>query len=206
MFIAPSGNAAHLHFDADHRDVLMYQVFGTKRVVVIHPRHTQKLDPIHSDVLCRTSAIVLETATEEQKTSFLRYTDAQDVVLRPGETIFMPAMTWHYLEYLEPSMSIAYRLGRNPYRRRLAQMFPRPSVDVQALSMLLVDQLEAVRHASWLDKLEAAASSALGSTRRETELEGLCLDIRSTLGNMEPVYTIREYERRRSIREARDSG
>ncbi|AVH67314.1 hypothetical protein CDG77_17640 [Nostoc sp. 'Peltigera membranacea cyanobiont' 213] len=71
---------------------------------------------------------------------------------------------WHYIEYLEPAMSIAYRLGRNPYNRRLANLFPAPSVDVQSLSLLLQDETQArSHHLEWLNKLEAVSHSLAGS-------------------------------------------
>ncbi|MEH2027038.1 cupin-like domain-containing protein [Nostoc sp.] len=198
MFIAASNNYAHLHYDADQRNVLLFQIFGTKRFVLIHPHQTQKLDAIDQANLCRTSGIFLENMSEAEKTDFLRYTNAFDAVLYPGETIFMPMMIWHYIEYLEPAMSIAYRLGRNSYNRRLANLFPAPSVDVQFLSLLLQDETKAQsHHLEWLEKLEAASHSLSGSEsdRRDT-LNYLSLRIRGQYLGLEPIKNIRELRRR----------
>ena len=35
IFLANEGNVGHLHFDGDQRDVLLYQVYGRKRVVLV---------------------------------------------------------------------------------------------------------------------------------------------------------------------------
>ncbi|MEA5568497.1 cupin-like domain-containing protein [Anabaena sp. UHCC 0399] len=203
MFVAGSNNYAHLHYDADQRNVLLFQVFGTKRFILIHPRETHKLDAIDQANLCRTSGFFLENMSEAQKTDFIRYTNAFDVVLRPGETIFMPMMIWHYIEYLEPAMSIAYRLGRNPYNRRLAQLFPAPSVDVQSLALLLMDETVAhSKHTGWLNKLENTSSSSNGSDRdRKAILNYLCLKIRGQYLGFEPIKSMRELTRRQTILE-----
>ncbi|MEH1869193.1 MAG: cupin-like domain-containing protein [Nostoc sp.] len=201
MFVAASNNYAHLHYDADQRNVLLFQVFGTKRFVLIHPRETQKLDAIDEPNLCRTSGIFLENMLEAEKTDFLRYTNAYDAVLYPGETIFMPMMIWHYIEYLEPAMSIAYRLGRNAYNQRLAKIFPAPSVDVQSLSLLLQDETAArSHHLEWLTKLETVSDSWLGSEsdRRDT-LNYLSLRIRGQYLGLEPIKNIRELRRREAM-------
>ncbi|AFZ26493.1 hypothetical protein Cylst_4404 [Cylindrospermum stagnale PCC 7417] len=201
MFVAGSHNYAHLHYDADQRNVLLFQVFGTKRFVLIHPRETQKLDAIDQSNLCRTSGIFLEKMSEAEKTDFLRYTNAFDVVLHPGETIFMPMMIWHYIEYLEPAMSIAYRLGRNAYNRRLAELFRAPSVDVQSLSLLLSDETEVQsHHLEWLNRLEAVSHSFYESeSDRQAALNYLCLMIRQQYLGLEPVKNIRELRRREAI-------
>ncbi|AUT00064.1 hypothetical protein CLI64_06545 [Nostoc sp. CENA543] len=203
MFVAGSKNYAHLHYDADQRNVLLFQVFGTKRFILIHPRETHKLDAINQPNLCRTSGLFLENMSETEKIDFIRYTNAIDVVLYPGETIFMPMMIWHYIEYLEPAMSIAYRLGRNSYNRRLAQMFPAPSVDVQTLSLLLMDETVAQsHHTEWLDKLEHT-SHLFGEQEsdRQAALNYLCLKIRGQYLGFEPIKSMGELSRRQMILE-----
>jgi Cupin-like domain len=201
LFLAGTGNYAHLHYDADQRHVLLYQVFGVKRVVLIHPRHTQKLDPIHRADLRRTSSILLERFTEAEKTDFLKYTHAWDTLLYPGETIFMPAFCWHYLEYLEPSMSVGYRLGRNAHNRRLAALFPAPSIDVQALAIALIESDAAPGdQVQWLDHLETLSQGCFGNpAEQQIALDQYCLEIRHQLLGLEPVFNVREWGRRKAL-------
>lgn len=203
MFAAGGSNYAHLHYDVDQRNVLLFQVFGTKRFVLIHPRETHKLDPIDQPNLCCSSGFFLENMSEVQKTNFLEYTNAFEVVLHPGETIFMPMMFWHYIEYLEPAMSVVYRLGRNPYNRRFAEIFPAPSVDVQSLSLLLINE-ESVKpeHIAWLNQLENVNRSFKGSeSDRQAILNYLCLKMRGQYVGFEPIQTMQELTRRQNILE-----
>jgi hypothetical protein len=43
-FVAGAGNFNHLHYDDDQRDVLLYQVFGRKRFILISAADSRKLD------------------------------------------------------------------------------------------------------------------------------------------------------------------
>jgi hypothetical protein len=201
LFIAGAKNYAHLHYDADQRDVLLYQTFGVKRVVIIHPRQTQKLDPIHRADLRRTSSFFLENLSEAEKINFFHYTQAWDTLLYPGETIYMPAFCWHYLEYLEPAMSVGYRLGRNPYNQRLAKLFPAPSVDVQALAIALINpKMACDSHIKWLEQLDMAHQAAVEApSEQNSNLERLCLEIRQNHLGIELVSSIREWGRRRAL-------
>ncbi|WP_404790463.1 cupin-like domain-containing protein [Altericista sp. CCNU0014] len=201
LFVAGSKNYAHLHYDADQREVLLYQCFGVKRVAIIHPQQTQKLDPIHRADLRRTSSFFLENMSEAEKAAFLTYAQAWDTLLHPGETIYMPAMCWHYIEYLEPAMSIGYRLGRNPYNQRLAALFPAPSVDVQALAIALIHTERArENHTEWLERLETAARTSTGTLAEQSSaLERLCLQTRQRYLGIEPTYSIREWGRQRAL-------
>jgi len=145
-FLANAGNYNHLHFDDDQRHVLLYQVFGNKRFSVISPEQGRKLDaflvfdPALRRAVARTPArdangrVYLHTfPSEAAKDAFLTYVGAADCTLRAGETLLMPALAWHYVEYLETSLSVTFRLGRNPLSRGLSQAFAMPSVLVQEL-------------------------------------------------------------------------
>jgi hypothetical protein len=43
IFVANRGNRAHLHFDGDHRQVLLHQVFGRKQVLLFQPEACVRL-------------------------------------------------------------------------------------------------------------------------------------------------------------------
>jgi hypothetical protein len=96
IFMAGPGSATHLHFDADLRSVLTHQVLGRKRYVLIDPRHTRKLAPGTPPGACYASALHLDHFSDADLTGFLRYVDAWDCILEPGETLLTPATTWHY--------------------------------------------------------------------------------------------------------------
>lgn len=182
-FLANAGNYNHLHFDDDHRGVLLYQVFGTKRFTVISPRQGRKLDafltfdPVLRQALARTPArdangrVYLQTfPNEPAREQFLRYADARDCILRPGETLFMPALAWHYVEYCETALSVTYRLGRNPWNRGLSEAFPMPTVLLQEVGSTLVDAARFSReHQELAAELDALLPARSAEDRRALE-------------------------------------
>lgn len=113
MFVANQGNYAHLHFDGDFRSVLLYQVFGRKRVVMVPLEAQGKISPSMN-----FSKLLLQNLGESEKHHLLRYLGAYDCVISPGETIFFPPSIWHYVEYLDNGMSVNFRFGREQFARR----------------------------------------------------------------------------------------
>jgi lysine-specific demethylase 8 len=116
LFVANRGNSAHLHFDCDHRQVLLHQVMGVKRVILISPRAGRKVMPFGS-----LSALLLEEMPDEEKGRLAAYLGAYDTLLHPGETLFMPALAWHYVEYVDTGMSFSVRFGRGALDRLVAE-------------------------------------------------------------------------------------
>lgn len=112
MFIGNAGNFAHLHFDGDQRQVLMYQVFGKKRVILIPPIAAKKLLP-HQNF----SSICVQHMSARERRSFLRYVGGYECLVRPGQAILMPALFWHYVDYVETSLSVHFRFGQTPHGR-----------------------------------------------------------------------------------------
>lgn len=181
-FVANAGNFNHLHVDDDLRDVLLYQVFGTKRFAIIHPREGRKLDAFltmnekTSSAIAATPSrdangrVFLEDLTEDDKAAFLRYLNARDSILCPGETLFIPALSWHYVEYHETSMSVTYRLGRTPLTRMIANAVPQPTVFLQEVLAKLHDEEAAQRrYPDILRSLEDACSRALDTEQQRME-------------------------------------
>ena len=113
MFVANKGNYAHLHFDGDFRGVLLYQVFGRKRVVMVPLEAQDKIAPSMN-----FSKLLLQNLEEPEKLHLLRYLGAYDCLISPGETVFFPPSIWHYVEYLDNGMSVNFRFGREDFARR----------------------------------------------------------------------------------------
>lgn len=110
MFIANRGNYAHLHFDGDFRHVLLYQVFGRKRVVMVPLESFEKISSAMN-----FSKLLIQNMAEAEKLDLFRYLGAYDCVIEPGETIYFPASIWHYIEYIDTGMSVNFRFGRDSY-------------------------------------------------------------------------------------------
>ncbi len=119
LFIGNRGNYAHLHYDGDHRHVLLYQVFGTKRAILIDPEKGNYLDLLNS-IGPGFSNVYIENKSEDEKLRFVEEIGAYDTILKPGEALYIPMLMWHYLEYVDLGMSINFRFMRNKYGRFLS--------------------------------------------------------------------------------------
>ena len=177
-FLANAGNYNHLHFDDDQRGVFMYEVFGTKRFSLISPKEWRKLSSflVFDGAMRRALAQVpardangriffQDLQDEGAREALLTYLGASDCLLHPGETLFMPALIWHYVEYQDTSLSITYRIGRNRYNRALAELFPQPTLFVQTLGDLLVDETRFfAEHPALGEELDAVLDAAYPDT------------------------------------------
>jgi lysine-specific demethylase 8 len=200
MFLAGPGSSTHLHFDVDKRSVLTHQVFGRKRYVLIDARHTRKLAPGTPPSACYASALHLDHFSPDDLAGFLRWVDAWDCILEPGETLVMPATTWHYIEYVDVALSVTLRLARNPYLRFLAEAMPGTSVELQALARCFRDE-DAIgpAEAAAFAELQAAALRPYESPEvRAGALDILCVALCERLG-LEvagPAYHAADIQRR----------
>jgi Cupin-like domain len=121
VFIANGGNVGHLHFDGDQREVFLHQVYGRKRVVLFQPAaaiHLRTLDGPYSRP--SLSGVYLEQMSLDDKLSLVERAGGYHTVLEPGETIYIPMLMWHHLEYIDNAMSFNIRFGRNRYGRFLS--------------------------------------------------------------------------------------
>ena len=121
IFLANAGNVGHLHFDGDQRDVILHQVYGRKRVVLFPPaaaKHLRTLDGPYSRP--SLAGVYLEDMSLEEKLDWVERAGGYHTVLDPGETVYIPMLMWHHLEYLDDAMSFNYRFGRTRYGRFLS--------------------------------------------------------------------------------------
>jgi cupin-like protein len=121
IFLANAGNVGHLHFDGDQRDVILHQVYGRKRVVLFPPaaaKHLRTLDGPYSRP--SLAGLYLEDMSLEEKLDWVDRAGGYHTVLEPGETIYIPMLMWHHLEYMDDAMSFNYRFGRSRYGRFLS--------------------------------------------------------------------------------------
>ncbi|MGP8060935.1 MAG: cupin-like domain-containing protein [Acidimicrobiales bacterium] len=121
IFVANEGNVAHLHYDGDQRQVLLHQVYGSKRVILFQPAaavHLRTLDgPFTRPSL---AGVNLEDMSLDEKLALVDAADGYHTVLEPGETLYIPMLMWHHLEYLDDAMSLGLRFGRTRYGRFLS--------------------------------------------------------------------------------------
>lgn len=117
IFVANRGNRAHLHFDGDHRQVLLHQLFGRKQVLLFQPEACVNLRTTAGSPW--SSGVYLERMSPREQLDFVAEVGGYHAMLEPGETIYMPALIWHYLGYVDDAMSFNLRFKRNKFGRFL---------------------------------------------------------------------------------------
>jgi hypothetical protein len=164
IFIANAGNVGHLHFDGDHREVFLHQVYGRKRTILFHPASAIRLRTLDGPYTRPSlSGIYLEHMSLEEKLSLVDLADGYHTILEPGETIYIPKLMWHHLEYVDDAMSLGIRFGRNrlgrflsvdnfhrdPYIQNVASKLTGPDDKLAAFTPLVEDiKAEYMRPAS----------------------------------------------------------
>ena len=115
MFFGGEGAKVALHFDIDMSHVFLNQIHGRKRVLLFPPDQSRNL---YRHPFTVASYVDLNRP-DYDKYPALSKVKGYEVMLMPGDTIFMPSGYWHYIEYTDGGYSIALRsFGSIPARVR----------------------------------------------------------------------------------------
>jgi lysine-specific demethylase 8 len=116
-FIGNAGNLATLHIDGDQREVLLYQVFGEKEVVLFDLHG--KISDYVKEKRVRLGMWGVDLGRDDLD-ALGDLVDGYKATLKPGEAVFIPKLMWHYLGYDTDAMSVNFRFGRKPVNRFLS--------------------------------------------------------------------------------------
>ncbi|WP_067733421.1 DUF6065 family protein [Novosphingobium naphthalenivorans] len=110
IWIGPSGTFTPLHHDLTNN--LLVQVAGRKQVILLPPSDTPKL---HNDVhvfsaISDVSDPALDRGRYPQIDALRKY----EIVLEPGEALFLPLGWWHQVRALDFSVSMTFTNFRWP--------------------------------------------------------------------------------------------
>jgi hypothetical protein len=105
MFFGGKDTTVRIHYDIDMSNVLHTHFGGKKRVVLIAPEYSTFLYRLPFN----TYSLVNFDDPDYDKFPALRHVKGYEVILEPGDTLFMPSGYWHYMTYLEGSFSVSYR-------------------------------------------------------------------------------------------------
>ncbi|HOY05094.1 MAG TPA: cupin-like domain-containing protein [Saprospiraceae bacterium] len=115
MFFGGEGSKVALHFDIDMSHVFLNQIHGRKRVLLFPPDQGRNL---YRHPFTVASYVDLNNPDYE-KYPALAKAKGYEVMLEPGESLFMPSGFWHYIEYTDGGYSISLRsFGSVPARLR----------------------------------------------------------------------------------------
>ena len=101
LWFGPRGTVTQLHHDPCN--VLMAQVVGRKRFRLVPPEHWRYL---YNNVGA-FSAVDCEDPDVGRHPEF-RHAAVIDIVLEPGEILFMPVGWWHHARALDVSMTVSF--------------------------------------------------------------------------------------------------
>lgn len=105
VWISSPGMITHGHFDQDYN--IFVQVVGRKRFTFWSPwQHDMLYVYPRVHPLWHKSRINFQHPDHAQFPRF-KYSQSVQVVLEPGDVLYVPPYTWHYVETLSPSVSLS---------------------------------------------------------------------------------------------------
>jgi hypothetical protein len=108
LWIGPAGTVTPLHHDTTN--ILFAQIYGRKRIELISPQETALLlDPVHGFY----SPVDLDALPAAEHPA-LRQLLVKQVVLGPGDALYIPAGWWHRVTSLDVSISFSLLGFRRP--------------------------------------------------------------------------------------------
>lgn len=109
LWLGPAGTRTRLHHD--FMPVLACQVVGRKRWRLVPPTERKLLERI------RRSHTTLDPDTDDLDGVLVK-----DVVLAPGEALFVPPGWWHHVVALDPALTVSITAWARPVDLRFLQL------------------------------------------------------------------------------------
>ena len=112
LFTGGQTSITHMHFDIDLSHILHTQFAGRKRVLLFGYDQQHKLyrKPFEVLSLADFSNYNQGNGTPDyEKFPALKYAVGYDLILNPGDTLFMPAGYWHHMEYIDSGFAMSLR-------------------------------------------------------------------------------------------------
>jgi hypothetical protein len=123
VWLGRVGSKQRFHCDMDCAGIFLGQVFGTKRVCLVSPMESQKIQPgIDRELLL--AEVPFHTSSPAEMLRFLRYVEGFDGILHEHETLYIPPLWWHFVEYLSDSLSISWHTRAHPAHAELSTAWP----------------------------------------------------------------------------------
>ena len=175
-YMAHAGTATHLHFDANGLHNLHYQVLGRKRFILFGADRSKELAP-----KAQSSRLFLERLPENERLELAGLLGGYACVLEPGESLFVPAFMWHYVDYFDSGLSLSTRFGISKRLLSLLQRFNRvhPTVEFAHVAMGLLEDECAPEYERAFQEVCATWDKSVGTVEQrfwlvQETLEAIC--------------------------------
>lgn len=106
MFLGGKDTEVRGHYDVDSSCVLLTQIFGTKKVVLFEHQYS----PFLYQVPFNTHSFVNLENIDTNDFPGLEHVQGYEVILEPGDSVYMPAGYWHFITYLNGGMGVSHRM------------------------------------------------------------------------------------------------
>jgi hypothetical protein len=105
-WLGPKGAVTSLHNDDENN--LLAQIYGRKRAVLFSPEDRANVYP-NSKYDCGTECCDVDVGNPDLQLH-PKFVKAQgyEVILEPGDVLFIPIFWWHYIETVSTSISVNY--------------------------------------------------------------------------------------------------
>jgi len=108
LWLGPAGTVSPLHFDRWHN--FFVQLHGRKKWIILPPAQS---DCVHWPYEGLGPALLHWSPVDVEHPDLARYprfarAEPIDVIVEPGEILFMPVGWWHHVRALDPSISVNF--------------------------------------------------------------------------------------------------
>lgn len=101
LWFGPGGTITDLHHDT--MNILFCQIYGRKRITLVAP---DEIPWLYNDRSVYSS-VKLDNADLDRYPLF-QYVNPIEVIVNPGEVLFIPVGWWHHVRSLETSISVSF--------------------------------------------------------------------------------------------------
>lgn len=142
-FFGARGSETRIHFDFDWVDLLLTHFIGQKRVWLFAQSQNENLYQIPGTVHSAVDFGNLEAVAPRFER--LPQLTGYEVILNPGDTLYIPKGYWHHITYVSGSFSVTYRIWPRTWSEALktARSFLAGTADILLNKLPRVAQFQA---------------------------------------------------------------
>ena len=105
LFFGGNSTSVRMHFDLDNSNVLMTQIKGRKKVILISPEYNDFIYKIPRN----TFSLVDFDKVDYERFPAMKYAKGYEFIMDDGDSLFMPSAYWHFNVYVDGGYALSYR-------------------------------------------------------------------------------------------------